>query len=248
MDSEPKKIKLEDQVESLTNISEFISGLPGWTIHTEETIYRQASQSFEQLIESYRYRLAGHPVAIKIEEGQESERSDSSSTVIWSFAPETVERHQKDSPEELEKESHKKAEQKGKRKARQEYISSIPQFKKATPSQRYIEQAEQEALAVAATIAATANPNLPVFEGPKNLSEAIQLLPTPSGSFFSAKYLPVLYQHHWVRILAYPEYIWPLPIELLTATVEELDTWRQQNQSLGVFYPLEPLESNTIDI
>jgi hypothetical protein len=89
---------------------------------------------------------------------------------------------------------------------------------------------------------------LPVFEGPKNLSEAIQLLPTPSGSFFSAKYLPVLYQHHWVRILAYPEYIWPLPIKLLTATVEELDTWRQQNQSLGVFYPLEPLESNTIDI
>ena len=73
MNSEPKDIKLEEEALRPTNISEFISGLPGWTIHSEETIYIQASCSFEQLVESYRYRSAGHPVAIKIEEQNNQE-------------------------------------------------------------------------------------------------------------------------------------------------------------------------------
>jgi len=73
MNSEHKDIKLEEEALRPTNISEFISGLPGWTIHSEETIYIQASCSFEQLVESYRYRSAGHPVAIKIEEQNNQE-------------------------------------------------------------------------------------------------------------------------------------------------------------------------------
>src|SRR5437868_10878750 len=70
MNSEPQKIKLEEEVQSPTSPTA-TSRSSDWVSPdsvTDQAIYREALVSFEQLVESYRYRSTGHPVAIKIEE------------------------------------------------------------------------------------------------------------------------------------------------------------------------------------
>ena len=63
-----KKIKLEEEVQGNKGPSFLpISEASDW----ESAIYKEASASFDQLIASYKWKLAGHPVAIKIEEVQE---------------------------------------------------------------------------------------------------------------------------------------------------------------------------------
>ena len=52
---------------------------------TEEAIYQRATELFDQFVESYRWRLAGHPVAIKIEEVKEKEEVVKPEPVIWDF-------------------------------------------------------------------------------------------------------------------------------------------------------------------
>ena len=152
MNLEPKDIKLEEEGERPTNISEFISGLPGWTIHSEETIYIEASCSFEQLVESYRYRSAGHPVAIKIEE--QNNPKEESETHIVEKDPEIA--------EEEHLTNLQRAVREGTRRATREANRQSNRFfpRRAKPSPRFqsdfdLALAESElALAEAATIAA----------------------------------------------------------------------------------------------
>ena len=75
MNSEPQKIKLEREVESPSSPA-VTSGLSEWVSpdsSTDQAIYREAQALWEQFLDSYRYRSAGHPVAIMIEEVNNSE-------------------------------------------------------------------------------------------------------------------------------------------------------------------------------
>ena len=90
MSSEPQKIKLEEEVQSPSSLAA-TSRLPELVTpesQTDQAIYREALASFEQLIESYRYRSAGHPVAIKIEEVEGEEEAGDLEAAVEAYATE----------------------------------------------------------------------------------------------------------------------------------------------------------------
>lgn len=70
-------IKLEEGVQGNRGSSFVpISTVAQWdslVAVTDQAIYQEAATSFQQFLESYMGRLAGYPVAIKIEEAEEVE-------------------------------------------------------------------------------------------------------------------------------------------------------------------------------
>ena len=155
MNSKPQKIKLEEEVESPSSVV-LASGLPFWSSGADQAIYREAALSFEQLIESYRYRSAGHPVAIKIEEVEETE--EELQTRVEEIAAEDPDFMRPSAEERLiaaHLEDLSKATKRGVKRA---HLTS--HFKRSRVSSRYqkvLEWSEEEALAAAAEVAANTN-------------------------------------------------------------------------------------------
>ena len=163
MNSDLQKIKLEEEVQGSTSPT-VTSRLPISVTPesvTDQAVYREALVSFEQLIESYRYRSAGHPVAIKIEETDQKEKSDLEIAEELLEDPEFAQAAERESLADRQVrehlESHKRAVRAGTRKAT---FESQKLLKKAKVSRRYrvtAETEESESLANIATRAANTN-------------------------------------------------------------------------------------------
>ena len=102
------KIKLEEEVQGNKGSSFVpISTAAQWNSPvavTKQSIYQEAEASFQQFLESYRWRLAGHPVPIKIEEADPNQ-----------VAPEAVGESQE---ETAKRERLERAERRGRKKAK----------------------------------------------------------------------------------------------------------------------------------
>jgi len=94
---------------------------------TDQAIYQEAKESFQQFLQSYKWRLAGHPVAIKIEE----EDPNQAPPVAVGESPEETAKRQR-----LER-----AERRGRKKAR---VSNRPLPLRAQISQRNLDLIEEE--------------------------------------------------------------------------------------------------------
>ena len=161
MNPVPQKIKLEEEVETPPSLAA-TSRLPDWVSPdsvTDQAIYREASRLFEQLIESYRYRSAGHPVAIKIEEEQNpKERPDLQIAEEFPDNPEIAQRAESETDRQVRE--HLKGLQRAVRRGtRKATFASHKLFKRGKPSERYTEPPteESESLADIATRAANTN-------------------------------------------------------------------------------------------
>lgn len=128
MNPEPKRTKLKEEVQSLFSVAA-TSGLPVEILpvsESDQAIYRAGCASFEQLIESYRYRSAGHPVAIKNEEQDNPE--EKSKLHIVEEIQEDLEIAERDNLADLQR-----AVRQGTRKATREASSFFPKRTKLSP-------------------------------------------------------------------------------------------------------------------
>ena len=152
------KIKLEEEVQGNRGSSfQPISSTAAWDSPLsvlDQAIFQEAYDSFDQLIESYKWKKAGHPVTIKIEEVQEPQEVEVVEEVIEELPEDRVR------CEQLER-----AVRRGRKKARQadkilpnrvRPLGPIPAFEEVSEDQPDF---QQELLTGVATCAANFNPN-----------------------------------------------------------------------------------------
>ena len=167
------KIKLEEEVQGNRGSSFVpISSGDHWNSPsatepvavTDQAIYQEAEASFQQFLESYRWRLAGHPVAIMIEEEDPNQAGES--------------------PEEARKrERLERAVERGRKKAK---TSNRPLPRRAQVSQRNLnlieEEKQQEILAEIAERAANSSVRVDISAAYHPAEQVpIQVIPCPLG-------------------------------------------------------------------
>ena len=156
------KIKLEEEVQGNRGSSfQPISSTAAWDSPLsvlDQAIFQEASDSFDQLIESYKWKKAGHPVTIKIEEVQEPQEVEVVEVVIEEIPEESV-------ADRVKRQRLERAVRRGRKKARQadkilpnrvRPLGLIPVFEEVSEDQPDF---QQELLAGVATCAANFNPN-----------------------------------------------------------------------------------------
>jgi len=167
------RIKLEEQDQGNRGSSFVpISTVAQWTSPvavtpvaiTDQAIYQEAEASFQQFLDSYRWRLAGHPVAIKIEEEDPNQAGES--------------------PEEARKrERLERAVARGRKKAK---TSNRHLPRRAQVSQRNLdlieEEKQQEILAEIAERAANSTVRVDISAAYHPAEQVpIQVIPCPLG-------------------------------------------------------------------
>src|SRR6476620_6618190 len=159
MSSEFQKIKLEEEVQSPSSLAA-TSRLPEWVTpesQTDQAIYREALVSFEQLIESYRYRSADHPVAIKIEEQDTSkDKTDLELAEEILQDPEFAQEAERESFADRQVREHQESQRAVRAGTRKATLESHKLLKRAKVTGRYkttsdTEESESESLANIAT-------------------------------------------------------------------------------------------------